>query len=120
MDRALARPRIHQLVAQALLGLLLFAWLPVAEGASSPFLNDPGQVLTLAELPDGAEADGEHCRDAFEDGDGGLDDLVLAGPARHRRDGLAGQRLRLNVPGAVLIAGLSGVPHATGPPDACL
>jgi len=59
MDRALARSRLHRFIAQALLGLLLFAWLPVAEGASSPFLNDPGQVLSLTELPDGAEADGE-------------------------------------------------------------
>jgi hypothetical protein len=120
MDRALARPRIHRFIAQALLGLLLFAWLPVAEGASSPFLNDPAQVLSLAELPDGAEADGEACGDAFEDGDGGLDDLVITGSTGRLSDDLARRRLNLSIPGAVLIAGLSGVPHATGPPKAAL
>ncbi len=119
MDRALARPRIHRFIAQALLGLLLFAWLPVAEGASSPFLNDPAQVLSLAELPDGAEADGEACGDAFEDGDGGLDPALIGSPCRPSDD-LARQRLNLSVPGAILIAGLSGVPHATGPPKASL
>lgn len=116
MDRALARSRLHRFIAQALLGLLLFTWLPVAEGASSPFLNDPGQVLSLTELPDGAEADGEACRDAFEDGDGGLDDLVLTGAPCRFSDAFVRQRLPWSIPGAVLIAGLSGVPHATGPP----
>ena len=116
MDRALARSRLHRFIAQALLGLLLFAWLPVAEGSGSPFLNDPGQVPSLTEGPDGAEADGEAFRDAFEDGDGGLDDLVLAGARCRLSEDFVGQRLHRSIPGAVLIAGLSGVPHATGPP----
>jgi hypothetical protein len=45
-----------------------------------------------------------------------LDDLVLAGAPCRLSDAFVGQRLPWSIPGAILIAGLSGVPHATGPP----
>ncbi|MBM6579092.1 hypothetical protein ILT44_02765 [Microvirga sp. BT689] len=111
----MARFRIQCLIAQALLGLLLFAWLPAIDGASPPFLDDLGQVLSLAELPERGEADGEACPDAFEDG-GGLDDIVLPGSSCSLTLSAAGQGWRRSIE-AVGVPALPGVPHATGPPS---
>ena len=114
LDQALARFRIQCLLAQALLGLLLFAWLPAIDGASPPFLNDLGQVLSLAELPERGEADGEACPDAFEDG--GLDDIVLPGSSCSLTRDAAGQGWRRSIR-AIGVPALPGVLHATGPPS---
>jgi hypothetical protein len=111
LDQALARFRIQCLIAQALLGLLLFAWLPAIDGASSPFLDELGQVLSLAELPEGGEA----CPDAFEDG-GGLDDIILPGSSCNLMRSAAGQGRRRSVK-AIGVPALPGAPHATGPPS---
>jgi hypothetical protein len=115
LDQALARFRIQCLIAQALLGLLLFAWLPAIDGASSPFLADLGQVLSLAELPEGGEADGEACPDAFEDG-GGLDDIALPGSSCNLMRSAAGQGWRRSIK-AIGVPALPGALHATGPPS---
>jgi hypothetical protein len=120
MNRALARPRISLSILHALLGLLLLALLPVVEAAGSPLPNDPGQILSLLEWPDGAAANGEACGDAVEDGDGDPDDVLTSGASGRLMDGLAGRKLPLNSPGTVPIAGLSGILRATGPPRAAL
>jgi hypothetical protein len=114
LDQALARFRIQWLIAQALLGLLLFAWLPAIDGAGSPFLDEFGQVLSLAELPERGEADGEACPDAF--GDGGLDDIVLPGSSCSPMRSAAGQGGRRSIK-AIGAPTLPGTLHATGPPS---
>jgi hypothetical protein len=114
LDQALARFRIQCLIAQALLGLLLFAWLPAIDGASSPFLDELGQALSLAELPEAGEVDSEACPDAFEDG--GLDDIALPGSPCSLMRSAAGHGWRRSIK-AIGVPTLLWAPHATGPPS---
>ena len=115
-DQALARSRLHRFLVQALLGLLLFAWLPAMEAADSAALDDLGHVLSLAELAEGETAGNESCPDTPEDGSG-HDDVVPSGLFCRSIDGVLGQGWRRKVAEVADVSDLPGAPQATGPPS---
>ncbi|MBA1155508.1 hypothetical protein [Microvirga mediterraneensis] len=112
----MARPRILLPVMQALLGLVLLAWLPAIDHANSgaSFLIQVEEALSLSGLSDGGEGDGEACPDTWKDGTGGPD-AVLAWDLSCRSRGRAGQGVRLDSPQSGNAA-LLGSLRATGPP----
>ena len=116
MDRALARPRIPRPFVQALLGLILLAWLPAIDQANSgaSFLIQFEETLSLAGLTDGGEADGEACSGPWKDGTGGSD-AILASDIACRSHGSTGQGIHLGPPRSGAVS-LLGFLHATGPP----
>ena len=115
-DQALARSRLHRFLIQALLGLLLFAWLPAMEAADSAVLDELGHVLSLAEQAEGTAAGEEACPDALEDGTG-LDDGVPSDLFCRSADGGPGQGWRRKLSEVADVSGLPGAPQATGPPS---
>ena len=115
-DQALARSRLHRFLVQALLGLLLFAWIPAMEAADSAALDDLGHALSLAELAEGETAGNEACPDTPEDGSG-LDDVVASGLLCRSINGGLGQGWRHKVSEVADASGLPGAPQATGPPS---
>lgn len=116
MDRALARPRISLPFVQALLGLILLAWLPAIDHANSgtSFLIQIEETLSLSGLSDGGETDGESCPDTWKDGPGSPD-AALPGDISCRSRGLTGLGIRLFPPQSGNVA-LLGSLRATGPP----
>lgn len=112
-DQALARSRLNRFLVQALLGLLLFTWLPAMGAADFAVLDDIGHVLSLAE---GAEADDESCPDTSEDASD-VDDVIPPRLfCRSLDDGL-GQDRRHRSLRVADISGHPGAPQATGPPS---
>jgi hypothetical protein len=115
-DQALARSRLNRFLVQALLGLLLFTWLPAMGAADFAVLDDLEQALPLVEAAEGAAADGEACPDTFEDGSG-VDDVIPPGLFCRSVDAGLGQGWRHRVLRVADVSGPHGVPQATGPPS---
>ncbi|WP_262030408.1 hypothetical protein [Microvirga sp. Mcv34] len=112
----MARPRIPHPFVQALLGLILLAWLPAIDQANSgaSFLIQFEETLSLAGLTDGGEADGEACPCPWKDGTGGSD-AILASAIACRSHSSTGQGIHLGPPRSGAVS-LLGFLHATGPP----
>ncbi|MGF9758513.1 hypothetical protein AAII07_25260 [Microvirga sp. 0TCS3.31] len=112
----MARSRLNRFLAQALLGLLLFTWLPAMGQADFAVLDDLGHAFSVAEAAEGAAADDEGCPDTVEDGNG-VDDVIPMGLfCRSMDDGL-GHGWRPKVLRVIDASGHPGVPQATGPPS---
>ncbi|MGO4526743.1 hypothetical protein AB4097_18005 [Microvirga sp. 2MCAF35] len=111
----MARPRISLPFVQALLGLILLAWLPAVDHANSEasFLIQLEETLSLSALSDGGEADGEAGPGAWRDGADGPDALCPWSIASSRN--LTGQGIRITSPQSGNIV-LLGSLRATGPP----
>jgi len=116
MDRAIARLRISRPFVQALLGLILLAWLPAVDHANSgaSFLIQLEETLFLSDLIDGGGTDGEACPNAEKDGTGGPDSFLLWDTAC-RPGSLTAQHIHL-APSQTGAIALLGSLRATGPP----
>jgi len=108
----LAQPRIFRLVAQALLGLLLLAWLPaVGDVPESPFLPQAEAGLSLSDLSDDGERDRETFWDRCGDGDEPFLPSVCQLTAGIRQGVFTHSR-----PDALFTLDLLEARRATGPP----
>ena len=111
----MARSRLNRFLVQALLGLLLFTWLPAMGVADAAVLDDLGHALTLAEAAEGGATDGEAWPDTFDD-ESGVDDALPSGLFCRSMDDRLGQGWRHRVLRVADVSAYPGAPQATGPP----
>ena len=105
----MAQPRILRFLTQALLGLLLVAWLPavVGEAADGPFLPQIEDAFFPSVLSD----DGEPDRDGWSDGKG-----PLLSNAACELAGMQGREIRQGTSETNPFLNLLDAWRATGPP----
>jgi hypothetical protein len=117
MNRALARPRIYLSILQALLGLILLAWLPAIDGAASEtsFLIQLEETLLLTDPSDSGESGQESFSREWSDGEGSSGALVPTNAAYRSLGGMKGQGNRFGLQQSVDIVILESL-RATGPP----
>lgn len=110
----MAGSRIFRSIVPTLLGLLFLAWLPAsaASGPEDPFLFQAEEILSLSDLSDQGEPDG----DGWSDGEDGPDPWCRSATADGLVCGPTGSNFRRGEPKAVHFAGLPGSRRATGPP----
>ncbi|MEZ0172432.1 hypothetical protein [Microvirga sp. TS319] len=108
----MAQPRIFRFIAQALLGLLLLAWLPaVGNELESLFLPQIEETLSFSVPSDDGERDRETARDRWSDGDAPLLPTVCRLTA-----GVQGRGFTREATDPLLTLDLLEAWRATGPP----
>ncbi|WP_414472294.1 hypothetical protein [Microvirga sp. M2] len=108
----MAQPRIFRFIAQAMLGLLLLAWLPaVGNEPESPFLPQIEETLSVSAPSDDGERDRETARARWSDGGAPL--LLTACRLMAGGDG---RGFTQEAPDPLLTLDLLEAWRATGPP----